>query len=141
MAELDLAGGKVAPGTVVAERVAPPITRALLAQFGFASYDSNPIHVDLDFAKAAGQPDVFAHGMLIMARLVAVASDLARVRGLRAVSGRFVALTKIGDEIRSTARLVEYREGPAGREAVLELVAADQRGEVKIKGEAVVAIA
>ena len=141
MADIDLRSGTVAPGTVVAERVAPPITRALLSHFGGASYDTNPIHVDIDFARAAGQPDVFAHGMLIMARLVAVASELADVKRLRSSSGRFVAMTKVGDEIRSTARLVEYRDGPGGREAVLELVAADQAGEIKIKGEAVIALA
>ena len=35
--------------------------RSIAARSG----DHNPIHVDIDFAKTAGFPDVFAHGMLV----------------------------------------------------------------------------
>jgi acyl dehydratase len=44
-----------------------PVSRTTLALFAGASGDHNPIHVDLDFARRAGMPDVFAHGMLGMA--------------------------------------------------------------------------
>jgi acyl dehydratase len=47
----------------------PPVSRLGLALYCGASGDHNPIHVDIDFAKAAGMPDVFAHGMLSMAWL------------------------------------------------------------------------
>lgn len=141
MGETDLQSGAVAPGTVVAERVDPPVSRDLLARFAAASYDSNPIHVDLDVARASGQPDVFAHGMLIMARMVRLANDLADVTRLRDVSTRFVSITRVGDVIRSTARLVRYEDQPAGRVAVVELVAADQAGDIKLKGEATIALA
>ena len=47
----------------------PPITRTTLALFAGASGDHNPVHIDIDFARAAGMPDVFAHGMLSMAYL------------------------------------------------------------------------
>ena len=40
-----------------------------LALFAGASGDHNPIHIDIDFARKAGMPDVFAHGMLSMAWL------------------------------------------------------------------------
>ena len=46
-----------------------PITRFTLALYAGASGDHNPIHIDSDFAKKAGMPDVFAHGMLSMAYL------------------------------------------------------------------------
>ena len=45
----------------------PPINRTQLALFAGASGDHNPIHIDTDFARQAGMPDVFAHGMLGMA--------------------------------------------------------------------------
>lgn len=38
----------------------PPISRHTLALYCGASGDHNPIHVDIDFARAAGFPDVFA---------------------------------------------------------------------------------
>src|ERR1700741_3163852 len=46
-----------------------PISRLTLALFAGASGDHNPMHVDLDAAKSVGLPDVFAHGMLLMAYL------------------------------------------------------------------------
>ena len=45
------------------------ITRSTLALFAGASNDDNPLHIDIDFARAAGLDDVIAHGMLIMAYL------------------------------------------------------------------------
>ena len=42
----------------------PPVDRRMLALFAGASGDHNPIHIDLDFARRAGMPDVFAQGML-----------------------------------------------------------------------------
>jgi len=47
----------------------PLISRTTLALFAGASGDHNPIHIDIDFARAAGMDDVFAHGMLGMAYL------------------------------------------------------------------------
>ena len=56
-------------GTAIPELVMPPISRYTLALYAGASGDHNPIHIDSDFAKKAGMPDVFAHGMLSMAYL------------------------------------------------------------------------
>jgi acyl dehydratase len=53
----------------------PPLTRHTLAMYCGASGDHNPIHVDIDFAKASGLPDVIAHGMLTMAEAVRVVTD------------------------------------------------------------------
>lgn len=45
----------------------PAVDRTVLALFGGASGDHNPVHIDIDFARRAGMPDVFAQGMLGMA--------------------------------------------------------------------------
>ena len=47
----------------------PAVDRTLLALFAGASGDHNPIHIDIDVARRAGMPDVFAQGMLGMAWL------------------------------------------------------------------------
>ena len=63
----------------------PPVDRTTLALFGGASGDLNPIHIDLDFARRAGLPDVFAQGMLGMAwlaRLLTQWRPQAQLRGL-----------------------------------------------------------
>ena len=46
-----------------------PINRTTLALFAGASGDHNAVHIDIDYARRAGMPDVFAHGMLSMAYL------------------------------------------------------------------------
>jgi acyl dehydratase len=43
-----------------------PVTRADLVRYADASGDQNPIHQDEAAAKAAGLPDVIAHGMYTM---------------------------------------------------------------------------
>ena len=40
-----------------------PVTRTDLVRYAGASGDFNPLHHDPDFARAAGLPDVMAHGM------------------------------------------------------------------------------
>lgn len=44
----------------------PAITREQIRDYSECSGDDNPIHLDQEFAKAAGLPDVIAHGMLTM---------------------------------------------------------------------------
>lgn len=39
-----------------------PITRDRIADYGDAVGDHNPVHFDIDFAKAAGLPDTVVHG-------------------------------------------------------------------------------
>src|SRR3546814_3873626 len=59
----------IAVGDVLPELVRGPIDRKTLALFAGASHDHVPLHIDTDFARAAGMDDVFAHGMLGMAYL------------------------------------------------------------------------
>ncbi|GAB3645445.1 hotdog family protein [Glycomyces tarimensis] len=54
-----------APGDAVFT-AAFPVSREHLAAYAEASGDHNPIHLDEAAAKAAGLPDVIAHGMFTM---------------------------------------------------------------------------
>lgn len=112
-----------------------PISRLTLALYCGASGDHNPIHVDSDFARAAGQDDVFAHGMLGMAYLARLVTGWVPQRAIRALSTRFVAITHVGDRISCRGTVVEKL---AGRQVRLALTAQDQGGIVKLSGEAVV---
>ena len=56
-----------AVGERLVHKTFPAISRHTLALYCGASGDHNPIHVDIDFARKAGFPDVFSHGMLVMA--------------------------------------------------------------------------
>ena len=56
-----------------------PITRHTLALYCGASGDHNPIHVDIDYAKESGLDDVIAHGMLSMAYLGRLLTNLSLI--------------------------------------------------------------
>ena len=85
----------------------PALTRHTLALYCGASGDHNPIHVDIDFAHAAGMPDVFAHGMLSMAWLGRLLTRWVPQSALREFSVRFVAMTQVGERIRCAGRITE----------------------------------
>jgi acyl dehydratase len=112
-----------------------PISRLTLALYCGASGDHNPIHVDSDFAHAAGMDDVFAHGMLGMAYLARVVTGWVPQRAIRGLSTRFVAITHVGDRITCSGSVVEKL---ADRQVRVALTAQDQSGAVKLAGEAIV---
>ncbi len=118
----------------------PPLTRHTLAIYCGASGDHNPIHVDIDFAQSSGLDDVIAHGMLIMAYLGRLLTNSVRPSAIRSFDTRFQAMTKVGDSITASARVVEkYCDGD-DRCIRVELAAVDQSGEVKATGTAVLAL-
>ncbi len=130
----------VRAGDVLPELVLPAIDRALLCRFAGASGDLNPIHVDIDFARRAGMSDVFAHGMLGMAWLGRLLTGWRPQSSLRWFSVRFMALTHLGNQPVLRGQVVELLEvdgRPLARVAVEML---NQYGQLKIQGEALVAL-
>ena len=115
-----------------------PISRLTLALYCGASGDHNPIHVDTDFAHAAGMDDVFAHGMLSMAYLGRMLTDWIPQSALREFSVRFTAITHVHDRVICTGRIVERFERGGEQLARVQLQAASQDGEVRLTGEAIV---
>ena len=119
----------------------PPISRLTLALYCGASGDHNPIHVDTDFARAAGMPDVFAHGMLSMAWLGRVLTNWVPQQDLLEYSVRFAAITHVGERITCAGKVVEKLERAGSRCVRVELSTTNQDGLLKLAGEAVLAIA
>jgi acyl dehydratase len=118
----------------------PPISRLNLALYCGASGDHNPIHVDTDFAHAAGMPDVIAHGMLSMAWLAHVLTQWVPQTALRQYSVRFAAMTQVGERITCSGEVVEKLHIDGQPCARINLSTVNQDGQVKLTGEAVVAL-
>ncbi len=139
-----LAASMLAGGPAVGDRVVfkafAPISRHQLALYCGASGDTNPMHVDIDFAKAAGFEDVFCHGMLIMAYLGQAVTDAFPPGRLRSFRTRFAAITQLGARITCEGHVAELLEQSGERRARISLAAADEAGHVKLTGEAVVAL-
>ena len=112
----------------------PPISRTTLALFAGASGDHNPIHIDTDFARKAGMPDVFAHGMLGMAWLGRLLTNWAPQSRLRHFDVRFQGITHLANAISCTGRVMEKRD--ADRSVRVEVQSSNQHGQTKIAGDA-----
>jgi acyl dehydratase len=118
-----------------------PISRTTLALYCGASGDHNPMHVDIDYAKAAGESDVFAHGMLVMAYLGRSLTSWVPQSQVRSFNTRFTAITRIGEKIICTGKVVEKLEQDGEKRIKVELAATNEKGEMKAAGEATVALA
>ena len=131
---------RVEIGDRLVHKTFPPITRHRLALYCGASGDHNPIHVDIDFAKNAGFPDVFAHGMLVMGCLGQALTNAVPPARLRAFSTRFVAITQLGATLTCEGTVAELFNENGEPRARLALTTRDERGEVKLEGSAVIAL-
>jgi acyl dehydratase len=116
----------------------PPLEKAAvermqLVKYAGASGDFNRIHVEEGFAREAGYPSVFAHGMLIMGFLGQCVSDWCGPAAVRSLGCRFKAITWPGDVITCRGR-VTARHADGGLE--LSLSATNQAGVVVADGTA-----
>ncbi|MDH3830029.1 MAG: MaoC family dehydratase [Gammaproteobacteria bacterium] len=118
----------------------PLISRTTLALFAGASGDHNPIHIDIDFARAAGMDDVFAHGMLGMAYLGQLLTQWVPQQQLRSYGVRFGSITQLGAQMSCAGKVVEKFEENGEKRVRLELQATDENGDVKLVGQAVAAL-
>jgi acyl dehydratase len=118
----------------------PPVDRTTLALFAGASGDHNPIHIDTDFARRSGMPDVFAQGMLGMAWLARFVTGWAPQSALRRFDVRFQGVTHLGNAMRCSGHIVEKLDLNGERCVRIELRSTNQFGQAKIVGEALVAL-
>ncbi|WP_426434420.1 MaoC family dehydratase [Bradyrhizobium genosp. P] len=135
-----MSGNSPSIGERLVHKEFPPITRHRLALYCGASGDHNPIHVDVDFAKEAGFPDVFSHGMLVMGYLGQALTDAVAPSRIRSFSTRFAAITQLGARLTCEGMVTELIEHQGERRAKLALTTKDQNGEIKLAGEAVIAL-
>lgn len=114
----------------------PAITVELLQKYASASGDTNPIHLDAQFAKQAGYPSVIAHGMLSMAFLAdGVCFNFPESQYfVESVSARFKRVTFPGDVLTVHGKIKNHN--PETRTVTAQLWIENQKGEVTTQGEA-----
>jgi acyl dehydratase len=127
-------------GDLLPELTLAPINRTTLALFAGASGDHNAIHIDIDYARKAGMPDVFAHGMLSMAYLGRLLTRWVDQRQLREFGVRFLGITHLGHQITCTGKVVEKFEVDGEQRIKVEIQTSSQYGDIKILGDAVISL-
>ncbi len=126
----------IAVGDTLGPLDKPAITTRQLVEYAGASLDFNPIHYDLNVARAAGFPSVIAHGMLSMAFFGQLLSETFGAASVRRLTTRFRAVTLVGDAVRITGTVTAID----GDEAEISLPATKQDGTVTLEGTAHVAL-
>ena len=138
MSELNYAELQV--GDEIPAYTTPAINRTTLALFAGASGDHNPIHIDIDFARKFGMDDVVAQGMLSMAYLGRLLTNWVPQTAIRQYGVRFGSITNLRDKITCSGKVIEKYEEGGDKLVKLEVTAANQDGDVKLSGQAVVAL-
>jgi len=121
-------------GDALAPFVVENLTRTDLVRYAGASGDFNPIHHDETFAKMAGQPSVFGHGMLTAAFVGQCVTRAVGVANLRRLKVRFATRVWPGDTITCTGKVTRAYEADGERRIDGEVVATNQKGEVAVSG-------
>jgi acyl dehydratase len=117
--------------------VVDSLTRTQISQYAGASGDFNPVHIDEPYAtRVAGQPAVFAHGMLTMGLTGRAVTERFGADAVRAFGGRFTGQVWPGDTL--TATLTET-DAAAG-DVMLEVVTTNQDGQPVFRGTARIAV-
>ena len=127
-------------GDRLPDHVKPPISRATLALFAGASNDHVPLHIDSDYAKAAGMPDVFGHGMLSMAYLAQLVTHWVPAERLKTWNVRFMAITPLHATVTCRGEVTEIYEDAGKRFARLSVDSWIDNDVQTLGGEAVIAL-
>jgi len=131
----------VTVGTDLPPLVKGPITRDDLKRYAAASGDPNPMHLDEEFARNAGYPGVFAHGMLSMGYLGEFLVQAGGVGSIRRFKARFAKLTWPGDVVTCQGRVAAVRDEGAARLVECDIWTENQDGDRKLVGTALLALA
>lgn len=117
--------------------ISKTITDDVIRAYADVSEDRNPIHLDEEFAKGSMFKERIAHGMITAGLFSAVIGT--QLPGVNTIYLKqdleFTAPVKIGDTITAEVEVLEKLEKQKVR---LATIARNQRGEIVVKGEALV---
>ena len=128
-------------GDVLPELVIEPLSRATLVLYAGASGDHVPLHIDIDYARKAGMPDVFGHGMLTAAWLGRYLTSMVPQDRIRSLDLRFTGVMHLYNQPVCRGKVTEHANVDGLRCARIELQVSNQYGESKVAAEALVALA
>lgn len=130
----------VNPGDEVPVFVVKNLTRTDIVKYAGASGDFNPIHHDETFAKSAGYPTVFAHGMLSAGFLSKCVTDFVGRPNLRLYRVSFRSQVWPGDTLTCGGKVTRKFEEKGEKRIEGELAVTNQKGEVTVQGTFIAAL-
>ena len=127
--------GRLSVGDQLPSLELPPLSRTTIALYAAGSGDHMPLHIDSDFARQAGYPDVFMHGALGMAYVGRMLTQSVPQTAIREMKFRFSAITYPGERLVCRGEVLERTDN--GVRVGFSLV--NPEGEIKLSGEAIIA--
>lgn len=118
----------------------PAITEVQLVRYSGASGDFNPIHTVHQAGVESGNNGVITHGMVIMGFVGQMITNWVRPDQVRSFGVRFTGISRPGDEITVSGKVLEKFEAEGEQRVRCEVEAADQTGHRKVKGDFVAAL-
>jgi peroxisomal enoyl-CoA hydratase 2 len=125
----------------VDERTVTDLNRRDFVRYAGASGDFNPIHYDEPYATDAGNPSVFAQGMLTAGIASTVVTDRFGVGAVRSFGTRFQARVFPSDTVTARTEVAAISADDDGPMATLDIEVVTRDGDLVITGEAIVALA
>lgn len=122
----------------IPDLIVGPITRTTLALFAGASHDHTPLHIDIDYARAVGHDDVFAHGMYVMANMARLMTGWRSQRDLLHLDGRFLEIVHVGDVLTYSGQVTQIQNCEGERQAQVTISVTRQDGTPVMSGNATV---
>lgn len=132
---------KFEPGQTLGPLEKPPVTKTQLVMYSGASGDFNPIHTVEEFAREVGLGGVIAHGMLTMAFVGQMLTDLMGPDGdLRKFGIRFAGMVRPGDVITCAGEVKDVRSEDGRQVVNCQVWGTTQAGEKAVIGQAEFAV-
>ena len=128
------------PSVGASQSLAKTIVESDLTGFAEISLDTNPVHLDEEYAKTTRFGGRIAHGMLAASLVSAVLGTRLPGPGTIYLSQTlaFKGPVRLGDTITATVTVKAIKDGKPI--VTLDTIVANQRGEVVLSGEAVVLV-
>jgi acyl dehydratase len=124
------------PGEKLPPRTIGPFSAAALANYAEASGDSNPLHLDLAFARGFGFAARPVHGMRLLAGFEPLLRDWRPDLVTIGLSGQFLTPVLEDQTAILSARVAKIETAETGFIAVLRLMARTETGAPALVGEA-----
>jgi acyl dehydratase len=114
-----------------------PLGPVAVARYAGASGDFNPLHLDIEAARAAGYDEIFVMGLLPASILSSFLTDHVGVENVRSFSVRYRGQVWLGESLTCEGRLEPRDDGSV----LAVLSCSTPRGGVVLTGEAIVDLA
>ena len=131
---------KINIGDKIPKLITEPLTRDILKLYSIASGDHNPIHLDTNYAKGVGLPNIIAHGMLIMSYLTRLITNNIEQASIKEVGVKFTSMTNIGDTLTCLGEVEELTKENDMNSCKINLKVLNQDKDIKLSGYSIINI-